>query len=194
MQTALITNLNLNSRTGLELHTLQVARQLQNNGYEVTCFCLCAAYPLLRNFELNNIEVLSMGEENKLKDHYDLFIAQHKLVSEYVYSLPRINFSSVYISILGVATEHEGLPFFSEKANGILAVSEEVKTTSTRLPKSKILIFRLFTFFLIITRRNTANMNTSQTTESKAFAAFQIIHQKKSWKLWGFLKPMESKR
>lgn len=83
MQTALITNLNLNSRTGSELHTLQVARQLQKNGYEVTCFCLCAAHPLLRNFELNNIEVLSMGEENKLKDHYDLFIAQHKLVSEY---------------------------------------------------------------------------------------------------------------
>lgn len=135
MQTALITNLNLNSRTGSELHTLQVARQLQNNGYGVTCFCLCAAYPLLRNFELNNIEVLSMGEENKLKDHYDLFIAQHKLVSEYVYSLPRINFSSVYISILGVATEHEGLPFFSEKANGILAVSEEVKNHLHQIAK-----------------------------------------------------------
>lgn len=135
MQTALITNLNLNSRTGSELHTLQVAKQLQINGYKVTCFCLCAAHPLLRQFELEKIEVVSLGEEEKLQSHYDLFIAQHKLASEYIYSLPKMSFSSIFISILGVVTEHEGLPFFAEKASGIFAVSEEVKDHISQLAK-----------------------------------------------------------
>lgn len=135
MPTALITNLNINSRTGSELHTLELARQLKRKGYDVTCFCLCAAYPLLRQFELENIEVLSLGEEDKLKSHYDLFIAQHKLASEYVYSLPKMSFSSIFISILGVVTEQEGLPFFTEKASGIFAVSKEVKNHISQFAK-----------------------------------------------------------
>lgn len=96
MPTALLTNLNINSRTGSELHTLEFAKQLQNRGYVVTCFCLCAAYPLLKEFEKEGIEVLTLGDETKLENQYDLFIAQHRVVSEYIYSLQRITFSSIF--------------------------------------------------------------------------------------------------
>lgn len=98
MRTALLTNLNINSRTGSELHTLEFAKQLQNRGYVVTCFCLCAAYPLLKEFEKEDIEVLTLGDETKLENQYDLFIAQHRIVSEYIYSLQRITFSSIFFS------------------------------------------------------------------------------------------------
>lgn len=127
MPTALLTNLNINSRTGSELHTLEFAKQLQNRGYVVTCFCLCAAYPLLKEFEEEGIEVLTLGDETKLENKYDLFIAQHRVVSEYIYSLQRITFSSIFISVLGLSDEHEGLPFFSYLSNGIITVSNEVK-------------------------------------------------------------------
>ena len=43
MPTVLITNLNIDSRTGSELHTLKFAKRLKNKGCSVTCFCLCAA-------------------------------------------------------------------------------------------------------------------------------------------------------
>lgn len=127
MPTALLTNLNINSRTGSELHTLEFAKQLQNRGYVVTCFCLCAAYPLLKEFEEEGIKVLTLGDETKLENQYDLFIAQHRVVSEYIYSLQRITFSSIFVSVLGLSDEHEGLPFFTNLSDGIIAVSHEVK-------------------------------------------------------------------
>ena len=54
---------------------------------------------------------MTLGDETKLENQYDLLIAQHRVVSEYIYSLQRITFSSIFISVLGLSDEHEGLPF-----------------------------------------------------------------------------------
>ena len=69
---------------------------------------------------------MTLGDETKLENQYDLFIAQHRVVSEYIYSLQRITFSSIF-SVLGLSDEHEGLPFFTNLSDGIIAVSHEVK-------------------------------------------------------------------
>ena len=90
-------------------------------------FAYAPLTPLLKEFEDEGIEVLTLGDETKLENQYDLFIAQHRVASEYIYSLQRITFSSIFISVLGLSDEHEGLPFFTNLSDGIIAVSHEVK-------------------------------------------------------------------
>ena len=48
---ALITNLWLLTRTGSELHVLEVARALVRRGWEVTCYALLVGEPLLSRLE-----------------------------------------------------------------------------------------------------------------------------------------------
>lgn len=111
MPTALITNLNINSRTGSELHTLEFAKQLQNRGYVVTCFCLCAAYPLLKEFEDEGIEVLTLGDETKLENQYDLFIAQHRVASEYIFHFKELRSHPFLFQYSGSQMNMKACPF-----------------------------------------------------------------------------------
>ena len=124
----LITNLSLCARTGSELHVLELARQFKASGWDVTCFTLVYAYPLKREFETSGIEVVEFGSEELLRDHYDVFFAQHHVVSEHIWNIGRISFGTVLISILGVVDQQEGLPRFWNSADGFVFVSEETRS------------------------------------------------------------------
>lgn len=126
-KTALITCLFLKSRTGSELHTLEMARQLQSRGWQVTCFTLLSAYPILDDFLEAGIRVVTFEEADTLDSHYDLFFAQHHLVSDYVYQCLDISFGHVVVSILGAASEHELLPALIDSADMAVFVSEECR-------------------------------------------------------------------
>lgn len=127
IKSILITNLFLAARTGSELHTLELARSFKNAGWDVTCYTLIFAYPLQRDFEKAGIQVVTFGHEEELASHYDVFFAQHKLVSERLWSLGNFSFNKVVVSILGVATDQEALPYFYNQVDLFVYVSEEAK-------------------------------------------------------------------
>lgn len=122
---ALLTCVFLKSRTGSELHTLEMAQQLMAHGYEVTCFTLLSAYPLIDDFLEAGVRVVTFEQADTLGDHYDLFFAQHHLVSDYVWNCLDISFDRVVVSVLGAASEHELLPTFIASADLAVFVSQE---------------------------------------------------------------------
>lgn len=62
-------------------------------------FVYAPPYPLLKFFEQEGIDVMTLGDEAKLECRYDLFIAQHRVVSEYIYSTQK-RFSSILSQFL----------------------------------------------------------------------------------------------
>lgn len=142
----LFTNLTLCARTGSELHILELAKKFKEENWDVTCFTLIAAYPLLKNFQELGIKVIVVNKnEKELSQSYDVLFAQHKCVSEYLLNSHNIRFRSVIVSILGIpsVTPHESLPYFKEEADLILFVSEESKRESglSKKLKKKAYIF-----------------------------------------------------
>lgn len=127
MPSILFTNLYLAARTGSELHTLELAKFFKGRGWDVTCYTLLYAYPLRREFEQEGINVVKLGEEDRLADHYDVLFAQHRLVSERVWNIERIAFGEVVVSILGIVEKEEDPPSFFEQASGFVFVSEEAR-------------------------------------------------------------------
>lgn len=143
-RTVLLTNLFLCSRTGSELHTLEMAQEFRRRGYEVDCFAFIHAYPLASEFQRSAIRVITPETIDGLRDHYDVFFAQHRDVSEYIWNETKIQFSKIVVSILGLpnVTKHERLPYFADRANLILFVSEEAKESCPAIPQSvETLIF-----------------------------------------------------
>ena len=130
MPRILFTNLFLASRTGSELHTLTLAKLFRRAGWEVTCFTLLQGYPLQPEFETAGIKVLTLGQEAELLDNYDVFYAQHRLVSEHVWNIPGITFGKVIVSILGIVTDEELPPCFYGEADGFVFVSEESRDST----------------------------------------------------------------
>lgn len=126
-KSVLLTNLYLSARTGSELHILELARQFKKEGWDVTCYTLVYSYPLQAYFEQEGIKVVTYGNEAQLADHYSLLYAQHRVVSEHVYSLPQIHFDRVVVSVLGVVTKHEELPYFYKDSDAIIFISEEAR-------------------------------------------------------------------
>ncbi len=124
-KSALITCIFLKSRTGSELHSLEMAEQLMSHGYEVTCFTLLSAYPIIDDFLEAGVRVVTFEQADTLDDHYDLFFAQHHLVSDYVWNCLDISFDRVVVSVLGAASEHELLPTFIASADLAVFVSQE---------------------------------------------------------------------
>lgn len=127
MPSILITNQFLAGRTGSELHVLELAGQFRNRGWQVTCFTIAYGYPLQKSLEAIGVKVILLGSEHELEDYYDLFLAQHRTVSEHIWNIPRISFGKVIVSILGILDAVEQPPCFVADADGLVFVSEEAR-------------------------------------------------------------------
>ena len=128
-KSALITNLYLASRTGSELHALEVARGLVRRGWEVTCYALIVGEPLRSQFlSLGpSAHLVEFGNEDFLLHRYDLLYAQHHVVSDYVVSNLGISFGHIVVSILGATNENEVLPDLTPSCDCVAFVSEEAR-------------------------------------------------------------------
>lgn len=141
-QSALITNLYLMSRTGSELHALELARGLARRGWRVTCYALLVGEPL--RSQLLGLDgqvcLVEFGQEKRLEPHYDLLVAQHHVVSDYVSSNLGITFDHVVVSILGSSNENEVLPDCADACDCVSFVSKEAlaacETDLAALPSS----------------------------------------------------------
>lgn len=126
----LLTNVYLMNRAGSELHTLMLAKNLTDAGWDVTCLTLIYAYPMRHEFESAGIMVLTLDDKDKLRKHYDVLFAQHATVSEYVWYQCDVTFGSVVISILSVTNDIERVPSFWQQADAFVFVSEEAKSAN----------------------------------------------------------------
>lgn len=126
-QTILLTNLFLASRTGSELHIIELAGYFTSKGWDVTIYTLSYAYPLQKESEKIGAKVVVFGNEHQLQKHYDVLYAQHKRVSEYLAAIPGLTFDRVIVSVLGIVTEEEALPYFTKDADAVVFVSDEAK-------------------------------------------------------------------
>ncbi len=126
-QTILFTNLFMIARTGSELHILELAKHFVENGWEATIYTLTYGYPLQKELESIGAKVVTFGNENELSDHYDVLYAQHRRVSEFLATQSSITFDRVIVSVLGVVTSEEALPFFTPNADAVVFVSNEAK-------------------------------------------------------------------
>ena len=66
LKSILITNLYLASRTGSELHVLELAKAFASSGWAVTCYTLVEALPLMEEFAESHIKVVELGNERSL--------------------------------------------------------------------------------------------------------------------------------
>lgn len=132
MPSILMTNLHLISNTGSELHTVEVARHFANKGWDVTCFCLVCAEPILGSLRRAGVRGIDFAHMNDLESAYDVLFAQHRVVSECIWNHGRITFGKVVVSILGLSsvTKHEDLPYFFDEADLIVFVSEEARNAA----------------------------------------------------------------
>lgn len=124
--TVLFTNLFILARTGSELHILELSRSFIERGWEVTVYALVIGYPLQGELQRAGVNLVSYGEESKLADSYDLLIAQHHLVSDYLWAHTEISFKKVIVSVLGLG-DMEAIPSFCEEIDGVVFVSEEAQ-------------------------------------------------------------------
>ena len=85
-RTVLFTNLFCLARTGSELHILELAKSFVERGWRVTIYALVFGYPMQGELEAAGIKLIPFGEEEKLATSYDLLIAQHHLVSDYLWT------------------------------------------------------------------------------------------------------------
>lgn len=129
----LISNLFLLSRTGSELHVCELSKAFIGRGWDVTAYALVIGYPTQGILEQLGVTLISYGEEDKLKSSYDLFLAQHHMVSDFLWTNTGIRFKKVVISILGLGGQ-EALPSFYREASGFIFVSEEARDFSIRAP------------------------------------------------------------
>lgn len=123
----LFTNLFLATRTGSELHILELASAFINSGWDVTCFALVTAHPMIEAFSKIGIKLVELGHERELENHYTVLFAQHHLASDYIWTNTDITFDKIVVSSLGPKTQHEKLPFLSKDADLFVYVSEETR-------------------------------------------------------------------
>lgn len=128
MKSILFTNLSFASRTGSELHVLELAQKYRERGWEVTCYTVLAGYPLLSEANEIGMKVVALGEEDSLARHYDVLFAQHHIVSDYLWSNFGIFFDKVIVSLLGFVSEQEKIPDLASCANLVVFVSEEARS------------------------------------------------------------------
>lgn len=124
-QSVLITNLSLAGYTGSELHVVDLARAFRAQGASVTCFTLVTAQPILGMLKAEGVRVIEYSDVESLAGSYDLLIAQHHVVSDYVAALPDVTFDKAVISSLGPGNFHEAVPAFASKDDTFVFVSEE---------------------------------------------------------------------
>lgn len=138
----LLTNLYLAQRSGSELHILELAEAFNTAGWDVTCYALVIAYPLKSAFIRRGITLVEFGEENLLEPQYDVFFAQHHIVSDYLWSSTTIDFGVVVASSLGPSNEHEKLPRFKEHIDIALFNSEETRSANAAdIPEERAMLF-----------------------------------------------------
>lgn len=135
MPSILMTNLYLVSNTGSELHTVEIASHFAKKGWDVTCFCLVCAEPVLGLLRRNGIRVIDLAHMNKLESSYDVLFAQHRVASECIWSHENISFGKVIVSILGLSsvTKHEDLPYFFNEADLVVFISEEARDAAKKV-------------------------------------------------------------
>lgn len=142
LKSILITNLYLASRTGSELHVLELAKAFASSGWAVTCYTLVEALPLMEEFAESHIKVVKLGHEEELDDHYTVLYAQHHLVSDYLWTNTDIAFDKIVVSSLGPQSEHEKLPLLSRDADLFVYVSEETRLANPpSRPETSSLVF-----------------------------------------------------
>lgn len=123
MKKVLITNLYFQKYTGSELHTLEIAKEFEKLGYEVTICTFSKTYPLLE--EAKQFEIVEFPNE-KLKEHYfDILFIQHYPVFDYLCTHYSIYYKYLIISKLSSFVNVEALPKDYEKADLISVVSQE---------------------------------------------------------------------
>lgn len=126
MKTALITNLYFEKYTGSELHTLEVAKQLNKRGYKVTVAVFSKAYPLLDYID-QDIHVIEIQNEPLDQTEFDLVWIQHYPVYDYLAVHYDIKYKNMIVSILSSHLPIESLPSCYQEADIIACVSEECK-------------------------------------------------------------------
>jgi hypothetical protein len=143
-KTILFTNLFMVARTGSELHILELAKHFIENGWEATIYTLTYGYPLQKELDSIGAKVVTFGNEHELDEHYGVLYAQHKRVSEFLASQPGIVFDRIIVSVLGVVTDEEALPFFTPSADAVVFISDEAKehyAADERLAGKRALVF-----------------------------------------------------
>lgn len=138
----LLTNLYLSSRTGSELHILELAKAFAAAGWSVTCYTLVFAHPMMGAFSESDTKVVEFGHEEDLENHYTVLYAQHHLVSDYLWTNTDITFDKVIVSSLGPQSEHERLPLLAKDADLFVYVSEETRIANAPdNPETPVFIF-----------------------------------------------------
>lgn len=123
MKKVLLTNLYFQKYTGSELHTLEIAKEFEKFGYEVTICTFSKTYPLLG--ECEHFNIIEFPHEKLKEDHYDILFIQHYPIFDYLCTHYSIQYKYIIMSKLSSFNDFESLPKGYEKADLISVVSQE---------------------------------------------------------------------
>ncbi len=123
MKNVLITNLYFAKYTGSELHALEIAKQFEKRGYDVTIAVFQKAYPLLN--EKGRYRIINCLVEKLDVERFDVIFVQHYPVFDYLCSQYNLSYKKLIVSKLSVISEYEYLPVCTSDADLILCVSDE---------------------------------------------------------------------
>lgn len=123
MKRVLMTNLYLSKYTGSELHVLELARQFEKRGYEVTIAVFQKAHPLLEQADTICV-VDCLQEELEIHD-YEIIFVQHYPVFDFLCAKYDLTYKKLVVSKLSITSELEHLPICVKDADLILCISDE---------------------------------------------------------------------
>lgn len=141
MKKVLITNLYIQSYTGSELHTLEIAKGFQSRGYEPVVATYRKTLPLSDMFA--GIKLIDLQNEELPYTEYDIIFVQHFAVFDFIITRYPITYKKMIISKLSVISDLELLPIYADKADLVVCVSEEVQENviQNRIPLQKTFVF-----------------------------------------------------
>lgn len=142
MKTVLITNLYFAKYTGSELHILEIAKQFEKKGFDVTIAVFQKAYPLLE--KAGNMHIVDCLTEELEKQEFDVVFVQHYPVFDFVCNKYKILYKKLVVSKLSVINELEYLPICTSEADLILCISEECaeKVYQEIGPDARVRVFK----------------------------------------------------
>lgn len=124
MKNVLLTNLFIQKYTGSELHTIEIAEQFNNAGYDVYIATFSKADPLISEVD-PNIHVFDVLKEDLDTYAFDIIFVQHYVVLDHLLAKHPLQYKHIIVSKLSSFNVLENLPSCYKEADIISCVSQE---------------------------------------------------------------------